>query len=620
MVRFQKGQPVMIYDDTLTETVDLSTMFDPYGAMGVLYVPGVTGWAVADTIPRPGGGWPEGAIEFVVTLNSGLDDAVAIAPDYIFNFPKFFNVGASFEFYIGYDVGAEKLYFGVKKPGPVSPGPPDWDLPCDVSDPLILEGASYRISFTWQVAGGSCLYELYINGALKNSGTFAGAPVFDDPFWFKTFHTSTTLSSLEIYTADVRLWNDYRTGAEILADVGNYLIGSEAGLFAYYKMDEGTGVTISDSTAGAHDGQLVDGGGGVVPAWGVSVEDWTGTFDGTGTHGESVVPYRWFTGRIESAILVKDPPDIFVSLISCSDSSARMDERLVTLSASGRKAGDIIKTYIPRYFSAEQIGCRTVSDGASITFVRLQFDMLKKALDDLRKASAFIWYVDAYKELRFHDPFGVPAPFDIDNSDPTTSGYPLKFNMEEGSGTYANRIIARAAIASGSTIVGYLLFIAESASAIADRAAIEGGSGIYEKFIDLPSSATVDNGSMLALGELAESLLEGTANTYTTRFPAGLRVGMTQHVTHSEYGIDDDFIIVGLEFSLVGGVDPQYVVHLSSSRAYKGLADQLRDLAESKSNFRPSGMYGILVVDTSSLEPVLESRIGHLVIGTGVIG
>lgn len=61
---------------------------------------------------------------------------------------------------------------------------------------------------------------------------------------------------------EVRIWNVVRSQSEIQNDYLNELIGSETGLVAYWKMNEGTGTTAYDSTSNHNDGLLTNG-----PIW-----------------------------------------------------------------------------------------------------------------------------------------------------------------------------------------------------------------------------------------------------------------------------------------------------------------------------------------------------------------
>nr|NQU93918.1 T9SS type A sorting domain-containing protein [Bacteroidota bacterium] len=59
---------------------------------------------------------------------------------------------------------------------------------------------------------------------------------------------------------EFRLWSDVRTQAEIRANMYQEVAGGEAGLVAYYKLNETTGTTANDSqTSGTYDGTLTGG-------------------------------------------------------------------------------------------------------------------------------------------------------------------------------------------------------------------------------------------------------------------------------------------------------------------------------------------------------------------------
>ena len=62
---------------------------------------------------------------------------------------------------------------------------------------------------------------------------------------------------------DVRVWQTVRSKAQILAarDDGSGLTGSEAGLVAWWRMDEGSGTTLVDSSVHGNDVALLSGGG-----------------------------------------------------------------------------------------------------------------------------------------------------------------------------------------------------------------------------------------------------------------------------------------------------------------------------------------------------------------------
>ena len=59
---------------------------------------------------------------------------------------------------------------------------------------------------------------------------------------------------------EVRVWNYVRTQAQIQADMHGELVGNEAGLVAYYKMTDGSGIAVTDNTAASSfDATIVNG-------------------------------------------------------------------------------------------------------------------------------------------------------------------------------------------------------------------------------------------------------------------------------------------------------------------------------------------------------------------------
>ncbi|MBL0324491.1 MAG: M36 family metallopeptidase [Cytophagaceae bacterium] len=65
---------------------------------------------------------------------------------------------------------------------------------------------------------------------------------------------------------ELRLWNIARTQEEILVNKNNSVANNTLGLVAYYKFDEGTGITTADATPNNNHGTLVNGPNWVVPS------------------------------------------------------------------------------------------------------------------------------------------------------------------------------------------------------------------------------------------------------------------------------------------------------------------------------------------------------------------
>lgn len=64
---------------------------------------------------------------------------------------------------------------------------------------------------------------------------------------------------------EVRLWNTARTGEELAGNRDHELVGDEPGLKAYYKMSDGSGLTLTDDSIYDWNGTLHDGAGSVPP-------------------------------------------------------------------------------------------------------------------------------------------------------------------------------------------------------------------------------------------------------------------------------------------------------------------------------------------------------------------
>ncbi len=96
----------------------------------------------------------------------------------------------------------------------------------------------------------------YIDGELVNqnpiSAEFSQAAVSSDDLLIGDGYTRNYAGNID----EVRIWNVARTGAEIQRDKNRVLSGSEAGLVAYWKFDEGTGIQVFDKTGNEHDGTI----------------------------------------------------------------------------------------------------------------------------------------------------------------------------------------------------------------------------------------------------------------------------------------------------------------------------------------------------------------------------
>ena len=72
---------------------------------------------------------------------------------------------------------------------------------------------------------------------------------------------------------EVRIWNIARTQAEVQSDLSTSLTGSDSGLVAYWRLDEGTGNSTADLTSNSNNGTLING-----PSWTTSTAPFPATY------------------------------------------------------------------------------------------------------------------------------------------------------------------------------------------------------------------------------------------------------------------------------------------------------------------------------------------------------
>lgn len=88
---------------------------------------------------------------------------------------------------------------------------------------------------------------LYLDGAALGSATVSGA---------LSYSTLTIGSAFRGNIAEVRVWNEARTAAAIIASKDRALLGTESNLQAYWPCDEGSGQVLNDRGPYNQDGTL----------------------------------------------------------------------------------------------------------------------------------------------------------------------------------------------------------------------------------------------------------------------------------------------------------------------------------------------------------------------------
>ncbi len=123
----------------------------------------------------------------------------------------------------------------------------------------INDGLWHHCAFTVDASGG----KLYLDGRLNDAHPWTGTP---GPA------TTTTPLRLGYYydyfdgeIDEVRIWNLALSAAEIQQGMFTRARGTEPGLLAYYRFDEGAGLSLADLTGHGFDGALMNG-----PQWNAS--------------------------------------------------------------------------------------------------------------------------------------------------------------------------------------------------------------------------------------------------------------------------------------------------------------------------------------------------------------
>jgi len=123
-----------------------------------------------------------------------------------------------------------------------------------------LDGVTTLANNTWYFISGTFDYstlerKIYLNGSLENSDT-AGDGLLntnDDPLLIMFWDAGPAYG--DAIVSEFRIWETVLTQTEIQDNMNKRLTGNETGLVAYYKLDEGTGTTATDS-AGSNDGTI----------------------------------------------------------------------------------------------------------------------------------------------------------------------------------------------------------------------------------------------------------------------------------------------------------------------------------------------------------------------------
>ncbi len=100
----------------------------------------------------------------------------------------------------------------------------------------------------------------YINGQVELTWSIPTRPVLNGHFSIgQDFDNSVVTNDFIGQMDEVRIWNVVRTRQEIQNNMNTELLGTEPGLIAYYKMNDGNGSILADDSGNMHPGTLKGG-------------------------------------------------------------------------------------------------------------------------------------------------------------------------------------------------------------------------------------------------------------------------------------------------------------------------------------------------------------------------
>jgi hypothetical protein len=122
---------------------------------------------------------------------------------------------------------------------------------------LVADGAWHNVAFTVDNSGG----KVYVDGALKNQLAWTGSPAptsTAQPLTLGAYPPAVPETRYNGLMDEVRIWRSALSQARIQQTMGRRLLGNEADLAAYYRLDDGSGAGAAD-VLGANSGTLEGG-------------------------------------------------------------------------------------------------------------------------------------------------------------------------------------------------------------------------------------------------------------------------------------------------------------------------------------------------------------------------
>lgn len=600
----QRGQEIIIYDDEVQETVNMTQPVE--GPPGLVYKEDNEGYL---EVVLPNQAHADGSMEAIFTTLYNLPDiSEYVSADEMVPGAMLYN-GNDYSSWV--EVGvvwknvAKNYRFYVRLWSHV--GVSFYETYLESTTVLELSRA-YRLSVTWDTAldGNSCDLRFYVDGELEDqdtgTGTMAGYYATPNRAIISGAYA---FLGIGYYFADFRLFLDARTPEEIDAWKFTRLTGAELSsldLEGYWMADEMTGTVLADSSTYGNDATMFDDGSGYM-AWDTCPDPW---LPGSApTCAPEMVDYRYFGGYIDKASNEEEGPGSIAVSITGVGYASILDRYRVGLNFLNPHQGKYYAQYITdNVVDAWGIGSACIPSGSpSVLVSDWKNKFCLAAMNEVSSSTNWLWYVDPYKELRYHPRGYKAAPFDITASDSPAYYMPGSLKVSEDRDGYYNRIYARFRyyddILEENKVITIMM---EDTVEIAARATAEGGDGVYEHYADLPDALTPEHALDQAYGMLSAACVMGKTVSYVT-VQAGLRAGQTQMVTLPDQGLSGEFIVEEVRAEYRDGYI-FYTVNLSSWAIPKvePLTKLLGDALSSKTNWWES----VLVDGTGELLPLSE--------------
>ena len=137
-----------------------------------------------------------------------------------------------------------------------------WNIPNGINGGPVADGTWHHVAFTVDDSGGS----LYVDAVLKATHPWSGTPMRTtgiQPLKLGSYAGAGS-AFYSGYLDEVTIWNVRLTQTQVADLMHQSLRGDEAGLAAYFRLDEGSGEIIYDSATGNTNNGMIQG---TNPVW-----------------------------------------------------------------------------------------------------------------------------------------------------------------------------------------------------------------------------------------------------------------------------------------------------------------------------------------------------------------